>query len=129
MGTSFRVVRQLGMSMVLLAVICACKAKDDLPKSRSNVETALNSWKKGEDAKTLVGQGIEIVDPDWMGGKRLLDFTIKDAASLPQQGPRVVVVLTLQERTGKKIETEVAYEVIQKDKMAKIGRDAFHVGK
>jgi hypothetical protein len=115
--------------LALAAAFSGCKSKDDLPKARSLVETALNSWKNGEDSKLLVSQNIEIVDPDWLAGQRLLDFTVKDAASQPQQGPRVVVVLNLQNRAGKKVETEVAYEVIMKDKIAKIGRDAFHVGK
>jgi len=41
----------------------------------------------------------------------------------------VVIVLTLQNRGGKKLSKEVAYEVIFKDRnRASIGRDAFHVG-
>lgn len=112
-----------------LAFSSGCKAKDDLPKSRSVVETALNSWKNGEDTKSLANQNIEMTDPDWFAGAKLLDFTVKDASSQPQQGPRVVVVLNLQDRAGRKKETEIAYEVIQSGKQSKIGRDAFHVGK
>ena len=43
--------------------------------------------------------------------------------------PRVVVVLAVQGRTGKRVSKEVAYEVIFKDgNKVSIGRDAFHVG-
>lgn len=100
--------------------------KEDLKKAKSVVETALNHWKSGEAADKLVSQGIEITDEDWVGGANLLDFTIKSATSLPQQGPRVVVTLNLQKRNGKKLNSEVAYEVLLADKV-KIGRDAFHV--
>ena len=40
-----------------------------------------------------------------------------------------IIDATLASRAGKKTETEVAYEVLLKDKIAKIGRDAFHVGR
>ena len=110
-----------------LTIISGCGKKDDLNKAKTVVETALDSWKKAENPQQLVGQGIEITDPDWQAGHRLLEFAVKSASSQPQQGPRVIVVLTMQDKTGKKVDTEVAYEVILTDK-AKIGRDAFHVG-
>ncbi len=116
-------------AFVNLALSSGCKSKDDLPKSRSVVETALNSWKNGEDPKLLANQNIEMTDPDWAAGAKLLDFTVKDASSQPQQGPRVIVVLNLQDRAGRKKESEIAYEVIQSGKQSKVGRDAFHVGK
>ena len=54
---------------------------------------------------------------------------MKNASAQPQQGPRVVVMLHLQDRAGKKVSKEVAYEVIFKDQnKVSIGRDAFHVG-
>jgi hypothetical protein len=68
---------------------------------------------------------ITIAEPDWQAGYRLLDYELKDASAQPQQGPRVVVVLNLQDRAGKKVNKEVAYEVILEDKV-RIGRDAFH---
>jgi hypothetical protein len=110
-----------------LALLAGCGGpKEDLKKAKAVVETSLNHWKSGESADKLAGQGIEIVDEDWKAGNKLLDYTIKSATSLPQQGPRVVVLLNMQQRNGKKSNTEVAYEVILKDKV-KIGRDAFHV--
>ena len=117
------------VAIVLIVLVSGCRARDDVPKARTVVETELNSWKNNEDPKTLLSQNIEIVDPDWSSGSRLLNYTVKDAASLPQQGPRVVVLLNLQSKAGKKSDSEVAYEVLMKDKLAKIGRDAFHVPK
>ncbi len=112
--------------LILLFSLFGCGRKDDLNKARVVVDTSLNCWMQGEDPQLLAGQGIEIADPDWQSGHRLLDFTVKDASSLPQQGPRVVVVLSMQDKRGKKMDAEVAYEVLLTDKV-KIGRDAFHV--
>jgi hypothetical protein len=116
------------IAFAMLASSTGCGKKEDLNKAKTVVETALTSWKNGESADKLVGQGIEITDEDWKVGSKLLNFTIKDASSQPQQGPRVVVMLNMQRRNGKKVDSEVAYEVIFGDK-TKIGRDAFHVPK
>jgi hypothetical protein len=92
------------------------------------VETALESWKKAEKSKDLTSRGVEIQDEDWDAGQKLLDFNIKSVTSMPQQGPRAVVTLNLQNKTGMKKDKEVAYEVILADKtMSKIRRDPFHV--
>jgi hypothetical protein len=112
--------------VAMLFFLSGCGPKEDLNKAKSSVETALNHWKSGEPADKLASQGIEMFDEDWKAGAKLLDYSIKNSASMPQQGPRVVVTLNLQRRNGKKADTEVAYEVLMKDKI-KIGRDAFHV--
>ncbi len=124
--------RRLGpiaiLSLTLLASSSGCGARQDPVKARAVVEIALNSWKNAEDAAQLANQGIEITEPDWQDGHRLLDYSVKDATLQPQQGPRVVVVLKLEDQRGMKFEIEVAYEVIATDKtQVKIGRDAFHV--
>ena len=120
------VLRIAVFALSVLALSSGCGRKDDLNKARSVVETSLNSWKMAEDPNKLVTQGIEINDPDWQSGQQLLGYSVKSVSSQPQQGPRVVVVLNMQDKSGKKIDTEVAYEVILTDK-AKIGRDVFHV--
>jgi len=114
------------MALFSIAGLTGCGPKDDLKKAHTVVETALNSWKNGEKAQQVAAHGIDIVDDDWKAGHKLIDYTIKSASSQPQQGPRVVVLLNLQRRNGKKLDTEVAYEVIMTDKV-KIGRDPFHV--
>lgn len=117
------------MTMIMIAaVVCftGCGPKEDFNKAKTSVELALASWKKGENAKQLTSQGIEIVDPDWATGHRLLDYTIKNVSSQPQQGPRVVVAVNLQNKAGKKVNTEIAYEVSMKDTV-KISRDPFHI--
>ncbi len=109
-----------------LAIGCGGESTENLDKSEVAVRAALDAWKKGGAAEQLVKDKIEIVEPDWKGGLRLLDYQVKSVSNQPQQGPRVVVVLNLQDRASKKLNREVAYEVILGDKI-RIGRDAFHV--
>jgi len=113
-------------AIALVFLVSGCGPKEDLNKAKSLVETSLTAWKNGESADKLKSQGIEFADEDWKGGNKLTHFTIKSVSSQPQQGPRVVVMLNLQRRNGKKVDTEIAYEVQMKDKVI-IGRDAFHV--
>ena len=115
--------------VVLLAFASGCGPKAELDRAEKVVRTALEAWKGGGSPQQLTDQAIEIVEPDWKAGYRLLDFQLKNASTQPQQGPRIVVVLTLQNRAGKKANKEVAYEVVFKDpNKVSIGRDAFHVG-
>jgi hypothetical protein len=115
--------------VVLVVFACGCGTKANLDRAEKAVRTSLEAWKGGGTPQQLAGQAIEIAEPDWKAGHRLLDFELKHASAQPQQGPRVVVVLHLQNRAGKKVSKEVAYEVIFKDQhKVSIGRDAFHVG-
>jgi predicted small lipoprotein YifL len=114
---------------ILLAAIAGCGPKADLDRAEKAVRAALEAWKAGGTPQQLTDRAIEIAEPDWKARYRLLDYQLKQASAQPQQGPRVVVVLTLQDRAGKKVTREVAYEVTFKDQTrVSIGRDAFHVG-
>jgi hypothetical protein len=114
--------------VVLLAFVSGCGTPPELDRAEKVVRTALEAWKGGGKPQQLTEQAIDIVDPDWKAGYRLLDFQVKKSSDQPQQGPRVVVVLNLQTRAGKKVNKEVAYEVLFKDEnKVSIGRDAFHI--
>jgi hypothetical protein len=119
--TALRIALVLAMSMLA----SGCGGGADVDKAKAAVKTSLDKWKEAGTPAQL--SAIEIADPDWKAGYRLLDYQFKDASAQPQQGPRVVVTLNLQTKAGKKLNKEVAYEVILADKV-KIGRDAFHVG-
>ena len=113
----------------LLVFVIGCGPKAELARAEQVVRTALEAWKGGGTPRQLTDRAIEIADPDWTAGYRLVDFQVKNASAQPQQGPRVVAVLQLQGRGGKTVSREVAYEVIFKDaNRVSIGRDAFHVG-
>jgi hypothetical protein len=114
------------LSFVLAAFVTGCGASADLDKAKAVVETSLNKWKQAGKPQELTQQAIDIAEPDWKAGYRLLDYELKNVSAQPQQGPRIVVQLNLQDRAGKKLSKQVAYEVILGDKV-RIGRDAFHV--
>lgn len=114
--------------LLLIFLMCGCGSGANLSKSQESVKLSLDKWKAGETPQQLKALGIDMADPDWSAGYRLLDFQMKDVSAQPQQGPRVVVQLNMQSRAGKKADREVAYEVIFKDSdKISIGRDAFHV--
>src|SRR4051812_31013093 len=115
--------------VVLLVFVAGCGSRADLDRAEKVVRTSLKAWQGGGTPQQLTERAIEIAEPDWKAGYRLLDFQLKSASAQPQQGPRVVVVLNLQNRAGKKVSKEVAYEVIFKDRTkVSVGRDAFHAG-
>jgi len=121
--------RVIAVLITLISLVSGCAPHADLGRAEEVVKTSLEAWKGGEKPQQLTDRSIDIAEPDWKAGYRLVDFQVKNASSQPQQGPRVVVVLTLQGRGGKTLNKEVAYEVIFKDgNKASIGRDAFHVG-
>lgn len=120
-----RVVSYLTTALAISVLGCS-GAKPDLTKAEDVVKASLDKWKEGGKPQQLSDKSIEMTDPDWRAGMKLLDYQVKNASAPPQQGPRVVVRLDLQNRTGKKLNKEVAYEVLPGDKI-RIGRDAFHV--
>ena len=99
----------------LLIASCGGGQVVDVDKAKSAVTTSLTKWKEKGTPDQLTG--IEIADPDWSAGLQLVDFQVKETSTPAQQGPRVVVVLNLKNRAGKKIDREVAYEVLIKDKI------------
>jgi hypothetical protein len=115
--------------LIVVALASGCGPRAELGRAEDVVKTSLEAWKGGEGPQQLADRSIDIAEPDWKAGYRLLEFQMKNASAQPQQGPRVVVVLKLQGRGGKTLSKEVAYEVIFKERnKASIGRDAFHVG-
>ncbi len=114
---------------ILILLLPGCGKKADLGRAEQAVRASLEVWKGGGKPNQLGEKAIDIVEPDWLAGYKLVDFQVKNASTQPQQGPRVVVVLSLQGRGGKAVSREVAYEVVFKDQnKVSIGRDPFHIG-
>src|SRR5688572_7855521 len=104
-GSARRAVARALAFGTLLAV-CGCASGPNLEKAEESVKVALEKWKEGGSPKQLLSQDIDIADPDWKAGYRLLDYQMKSTTAQPQQGPRVVVVLKLQDSGGKKVSKE-----------------------
>jgi hypothetical protein len=123
----------LRLARLLLALPLTCllgcgKATPpaDLDWARTHVQAGLDAWKKGQRPETLKNQSpaIDFQDQDWRAGLALLNYQLKDTKPESDQVPRCWVVLTLQDRRGKKFDKEVVYAV-DKAKLT-IGRDPFY---
>ena len=80
--------RQLALAALAAGAILATLAAGCSPgprnapvdpgKARDTLKTALESWKKGDPATALQGASppIYIIDPDWQGGTKLVDYQI-----------------------------------------------------
>ena len=116
----------IAWKLAFVVGVCGCGGGPDLNKADAAVQTALTAWKSKSTPEALAAEhAIDILEPDWRAGYRLVDFEMKQASAQPQQGPRVVAKLTLQRPTGKQITKEVAYEVLFKERTS-IGRDPYH---
>ena len=94
-------------------------------KAEAVVERFLDAWTRGDSPEKFAeaNPSIQVTDPDWKAGYRLLSFLGKDAKQSQQTPPRFLcrVSLSVQDRKGKKLDKEVAYDVRMEEKIV-IGR-------
>ena len=117
--------------LMLLGPLSGCGGKRSLPEqdldqARKGMQSALDAWKKGgpPPKQGAISPQVEITDPDWAAGYRLAKYDIKAVEGLEGANARSRVVLSLQNRQGKKLEKEVVYEIRLGEKVV-IGRDPF----
>jgi hypothetical protein len=108
----------LVVTLALLPELAGCGGKRslsqaDLDRAQKAVEAALTVWQKGEPPSRLatLDPPIQMVDPDWKAGVKLLRHEIKKTEGYQGQNPVCVVVLSVVNRKGQKQNTEVPYEV------------------
>lgn len=95
-------------------------------KARTALDTILESWSRGEPAEKFAdpSQPIQITDPDWQTGYRLLSFLTaetKPTADRPDHF-RCRVALSLKSPQGQIEDKEVVYAV-QVGERTVIGRE------
>ena len=73
----------------------------------------LESWKNGDPIEALKTAKPAIVaqDLDWLGGARLVDYTLSDDARKVAANLYVPVRLTLKTSSGKEVKKNVTYVV------------------
>jgi hypothetical protein len=97
-----------------LVTTVGCK-KDaaDTPEGRAEaaLDRALDSWVRGEPPGRL--EGIRVDDPDWQAGRRLVGFLVSKSGVVEgtKDEVRCRVALTLQDRSGRRVDREVEYRV------------------
>lgn len=84
-------------------------------KAEAAVDQVLDAWTRGEPAAKFADpkEPVQATDPDWTAGRRLLSFLTVEAKPDPEKPDHVRcrVALSLQDRTGKKVDREVVYDV------------------
>jgi hypothetical protein len=88
----------------------------DAPRAREALKTALDHWKKGEDAKSLESSSTPMVaqDFEWAQGAKLIDYQLVDDGKEEDVNLRVQVKLTLSnlgKDKGKPVEKKASYVV------------------
>src|SRR6266545_5438008 len=85
--------------------------KADPEQARSALQTALNSWQKGEARETLTSLAppIHFTDLDQRAGKRLTAFKLEGQPEFHGQSARLAAVLSLKDRDGSTREKKTAY--------------------
>lgn len=115
----FRLIASFLFCAVTLAG-CKDTAKKNLGKTEQAVDTALDCWARGEPASKFAdpSQPIQLDDPDWKAGMRLLSFLNSGttAGSDPNHF-RCKVALSLQGPDGKQVQKDVVYDVQVGDKI------------
>src|SRR5262245_12926219 len=85
----------------------------DAAKARETLQTALESWKKGDVSTALekASPPIYIIDPEWQSGTRLTDYKILGDGEEKDAHLFCKVRLTVRTPAGKESKQEVTFIV------------------
>ena len=80
-------------------------------KARDVLKIALESWKKGDKSDALQGAAppIYIIDVEWQGGAKLVDYEIVNNGREMDAHLFCPVKLTVRDSTGQESKKEVTY--------------------
>ena len=112
----FRVLLYAGLTLSALATVgCGKNTASPEDKAEKPLEQFLDAWSRGEPADKFADANNPISgsDPDWKAGYRLLGF-LSGETKQNQEKPdeyRCQVELSLQDKSGKRWDKKVTYEV------------------
>lgn len=75
---------------------------DELQRVRTALESALDTWKKGEKMDALKAKSIEFTDPDWRANAKLIKYKIDRVEGTKGQNVRGWTHVSLTTRQGRK---------------------------
>jgi hypothetical protein len=105
-------VATLSLSTFLVPGCARGPSRQPTDRAEHLVEKALDAWSRGvsPDQFASSSESLQVTDPDWSAGSRLLSFL--SVESKQNDGTiRCRVALSLQDRQGKKVDREVVYDV------------------
>jgi hypothetical protein len=115
--------------VVLLALAgCGNSAEQELlDQARSSVEKGLETWKRGQQADSLMAapESIEFFDDDWIKGARLSNFRLVRTFIDTDGLAKCAVELTVQVGSDSATSQAVTYQVVKKPHIV-ISRDPFN---
>ena len=85
----------------------------DPARAQEALKLTLESWKNGDSIEALKTAKPAIVaqDLDWLGGARLVDYSVSDETRKVAANLSVPVRLTLRTSSGKEVKKNVTYVV------------------
>ncbi len=114
-----RVRRRLYAGLALWALVAlGCgrgPPKQPAEKAEAVVEQFLDAWSRGDSPERFAApdRPIQVTDPDWRAGYRLVSFLGVEARQSPDSPDHVRCrfALSLRDRKGRKVDKEVVYDV------------------
>ncbi len=106
---------------ILLAATMAAGCSADYTSSAAGraeeaLDIALRTWHRGEAAKKLKEKSIEMIDPDWNLGSKLVGFLLAGTETAGGK-QRCTVSLAIQDGAGNPLDKAVTYEITVQDKI------------
>lgn len=85
----------------------------DEDRARQTLDSALESWKKGEDVEAMkrASPAIVVVDPRWASGSKLTKFSVEGEGKPSGAERAFTVTLWLANPQGKESREQVVYKV------------------
>jgi hypothetical protein len=110
-----RIVMSLAIAVALLpgCINSPAAGPVDPDRARKALETTLEGWKKGDAPAALSNSTPPITaqDLDWLGGAKLVDYTVTGDGKSIEANLYVPVTLTLKTAKGKEVKKKVTYIV------------------
>ncbi|MHC5542812.1 hypothetical protein ACYOEI_31695 [Singulisphaera rosea] len=111
--------RLILIGIMTLGCLAGCSSSSggakpvDAVGARQALQTAMESWKKGDPIGLLKEQNPKIVvqDLDWEGGAKLLEYKVLDEGRDEALNLSIPVELKLQTKAGKDAKKKVKYMV------------------
>lgn len=101
--------------------------QERLDLAKQTVQTALDTWKRGEQAALLKAgpTPIEFFDDDWERAAKLIEYEIVKTYMETDGTPRCAVGLTVQYGKKPPAKVRATYQLVNKENRIVIGRDPF----
>lgn len=117
----------VGLLFLFACIGCGdAEAQKQLDLAKQSVQSALDTWKRGESAESLkTGTSpVEFHDDDWQKSARLLEYEVLHVYPDTDKLPRCAVRLVIQQGKQEPTELKVTYQIVTTPRII-VARDPF----